>query len=115
MSHHLTATDADIERFFRFVEKLPNGCWFWNGARTRGKGNKMWYGSFKINGKTFKAHAFSCDVIGKKGKLPPGHERDHTCKFSLCVNFDHIEVVTRAVNNERRWAGRRKADLEVGA
>ena len=109
------ATQEDIDRFFKYVEKLPNGCWFWNGARTKGKGNRKWYGSFKIrvNGKrkTVKAHGFSSDVIAKRGSLPPGHERDHTCKFSLCVNFDHIEVVSKAVNLERRWAGRRKADV----
>lgn len=108
-------SQADIERFFKYVEKLPNGCWFWNGARTKGKGNKKWYGSFKIKvkgkRKTIKAHAYSCDVIAKRGPLPPGHERDHTCKFSLCVNHEHIEVVTKQVNGARRWEGRRKSGL----
>lgn len=35
----------DVKRFFRYVEKLPNGCWYWTGARSRGKGNRKWYGS----------------------------------------------------------------------
>jgi len=47
-------TQADIARFFKYVEKLPNGCWFWAGARSRGKGNKKWYGSFRLNGTTYR-------------------------------------------------------------
>ncbi len=115
----IQATDADIARFFKYVEKLPNGCWFWNGARSRGRGNRKWYGSFKIKikgkWKTVRAHAFSCHVLGKKPPLPPGYDRDHTCKFSLCVNDAHIEIVTKEVNNARRWRGRRKTELEACA
>lgn len=115
MTEDYQASQADIDRFFKYVEKLPNGCWFWNGARTKGKGNRKWYGSFKIkiNGKwkTVKAHAFSCHILGKEPPLLPNHDRDHLCKFSLCVNFEHVEIVTKQVNNERRWAGRRKQEI----
>lgn len=104
------ATPKEIERFFSFVDKLPNGCHFWGGARTRGKGNKKWYGSFRIkrNGKwrTVKAHAYACDVIGKRGPLPEGYDRDHICRFSLCVRLEHIEIVTKEVNGARRHAKR---------
>jgi hypothetical protein len=106
------ATQGDIDRFYKYVEKLPNGCHFWSGGRSRGKGNKKWYGSFKLNGKTIRAHVFACHVVGKKPPLKPGEERDHTCKFSLCVNDKHIEVVTKEVNNERRWAGKRKSEQQ---
>jgi hypothetical protein len=100
------ATQKDVDRFMRYVEKLPCGCWFWTGARSRGKGNKKWYGSFHVAGTTVRAHHFSCDVIGKV-TVPPGHHRDHTCQFSLCVNLDHIEIVTHAINQERKIARRR--------
>jgi hypothetical protein len=40
-------------------------------------------------------------------------ERDHVCKFSLCVNFDHVEVVTKEINGERRWEGKRKINCLV--
>jgi hypothetical protein len=100
----MSATQADIDRFMSYVDKLPNGCWFWTGARSRGKGNRKWYGSFWFNGKVIRALKFSCDEIGKKGPLNPGEHRDHTCVFSLCVNFDHVEYVTQAVNQERKIA-----------
>jgi len=62
----LYATEADIKRFMSKVDKLPNGCWFWTGGRSRGKGNRKWYGSFHLGKRTVRAHRFACDVIGKK-------------------------------------------------
>lgn len=106
----IEATQADIDRFFSYVEKLPNGCWFWTGARSRGKGNKKWYGSFRVGRRVVRAHAFASDVIAQRGPVPKGFQRDHTCKFSLCVCCEHIEVVPAAVNTARRWAGRRAND-----
>lgn len=100
----LQATEDDIKRFFKYVDKLPNGCWFWTGARSRGGGNRKWYGSFHLNGKVIRAHRFSAEVIGGKGPLPPGGHRDHECVFSLCVNPAHIEYVTREENQQRKMA-----------
>lgn len=97
----LSATPAEIKRFMGFVEILPNGCWFWTGARSRGKGNKKWYGSFKFKGKSIRAHRFSCEQI-KGVALPPDHHRDHLCRFSLCVNPEHVDVVHKDVNQARR-------------
>lgn len=95
----LLFTPGDIARFMSFVDVLPNGCWFWTGARSRGKGNKKWYGSFWLNGTAIRAHRFSHDcIVGKV--CPPGHHRDHTCVFSLCVCPDHVVAVTRVENNE---------------
>lgn len=94
-------TEQDVKRFMSKVDKLPNGCWFWTGARSRGKGNRKWYGSFRVGRHVVRAHRFSCEILG--GRLcPPEHHRDHTCMFSLCVNPDHIEVVHKVVNQERK-------------
>lgn len=90
-----------IERFMRHVKKLPNGCWEWTGAKSRGAGNVKWYGSFRFNGKVIRAHRFSAEVIA--GKIcPEGYHRDHTCNFSLCVNYEHIEIVTHEENERRK-------------
>lgn len=90
----------DIERFFCRVEILDSGCWYWFGARSRGRGNTKWYGSFRYGNTTVRAHRFICELVGKG--CPPGYERDHTCNFSLCVNPDHIEVIPCTVNQSRR-------------
>lgn len=106
----LTASEATVCRFMSFVEKLPCGCWFWNGARSRGKRNKKWYGSFHVSSEvgTVRAHRFAAEVLGRQ-PCPPGYHRDHTCQFSLCVNPGHLEVVTHTVNQERK-VSRRNSD-----
>ena len=90
----MNASSSDVARFMSFVEILPNGCWFWTGARSRGEG----YGSFKVGGTAVRAHRFSHDVIGGK-VLPSGWHRDHTCRFSLCVCPEHVE---NRVEKQRR-------------
>jgi len=97
----LRATQADIDRFMSYVDKLPCGCWFWTGGRSRGGGNRKWYGSFKLGRLTVRAHRFSSEVLGGQ-ECPPGHHRDHRCVFSLCVNPDCIEVITAEENQRRK-------------
>lgn len=99
-------TQADIDRFMSKVEKLPCGCWFWTGARSRGKGNLKWYGSFRVGRRVVRAHRFADEVIAGRGPLPPGMHRDHTCEFSLCVNPACTERVTHEENQFRKGYGR---------
>lgn len=103
MATKIQATQSDIDRFMNKVDKLPNGCWEWLGARSRGGGNKKWYGSFSVNCKVVRAHRFAADVLGDK-QCPDGYHRDHTCCNSLCVNPDHLEIVTAEENIARRWS-----------
>ena len=103
----IRATEKDVARFMSYVVKLPGGCWFWIGGRSKGKGNRMPYGTFNVGGKAVRAHRFASEVLGGQ-ECPPGHHRDHTCCFSLCVNPDCIEVVT-ADENQRRKVARRAA------
>lgn len=102
-------TEEDIGRFYSMVDRLLSGCWFWTGARSRGAGNRKWYGSFRVGGKTVRAHRFACEALAGV-ECPPGYHRDHTCGFSLCVNPDHLEVVTRD-ENQRRKTARRGEDV----
>lgn len=94
----MKATDEEIDKFMSFVDKLPNGCWYWTGARSRGKGNKKWYGSFRFRGKVIRAHRFSCDYIGEFKPLPLGQHRIHSCDFSMCVCPEHVSHGFRETN-----------------
>lgn len=106
----LQASEDDVRRFMRFVEVLPSGCWYWTGARSRGKGNRKWYGSFRLGRRTVRAHRFASEVLGGQ-ECPPGHDRDHRCEFSLCVNPECIEVVPKQVNHERKVERRSTREL----
>jgi hypothetical protein len=96
------ATVEEIERFFTYVDVLPNGCWFWAGGRSRGRGNVKFYGSFRWRARSIRAHRFAAEQIKGLPPLAPGYHRDHICCFSLCVNPDHLEIVTHEVNQTRK-------------
>jgi hypothetical protein len=99
-------TEDDKRRFMSYVMKHPCGCWIWIGGRSRGKGNKTWYGSFWIDGRTRRAHIVAAVMFGK-GHVP-GHHEDHLCNFTLCVAPDHVETVTQAVNQQRKMERQRE-------
>lgn len=111
----IAASEETIRRFMRYVVVLPSGCWFWRGARSKGSGNQMPYGSFWVPeiGMTVRAHRFSSEVLNGH-ECPPGHHRDHTCEFSLCVCPSHIEVVTHEENERRRQIRRLARMAQTG-
>ena len=93
--------ESDVARFMTFVERLDSGCWYWTGARSRGSGNRKWYGSFWVKGRIVRAHRFACEAL--RGVLcPRGCHRDHVCRFSMCVNPEHIEIVSHEENEDRK-------------
>ena len=102
------AAIASFETVLDRVQFCPlTGCWFWTGAVTRGSGNKAWYASISFPGSRaaglkggVRGGVWSCVVAGK---MVPGMHPDHKCKHTLCVNWDHLEVVPPRENALRRW------------
>ena len=104
----LERDEADVERFLSYVLPLLNGHWLWLGARSRGAGNRAWYGSFRTRRQgVVRAHRYASEVLGGQ-ECPAGHHRDHACCFSLCVRPEHLEVVTHAENQRRKMDRRAK-------
>ena len=68
----------------------PNACWNWKKPDLEG------YGSFNIQGKSYRAHRVSYQYFN--GKIPAGLVIDHLCKNKSCVNPDHLEAVTNMEN-----------------
>ena len=104
---------SDILRFSAKVIHVPpprgSGlilpCWIWTGAKSRGAGNKDWYGSFWFSGKVIRAHRFSAFAF--LGRLVArGNQWDHLCERSLCTCPWHLEEVSGSINSHRRWYGR---------
>jgi hypothetical protein len=69
-------------------------CWIWNMATLFG------YAYSRGNpGESRRVHRRNYER--RYGKIPAGLEPDHLCRQRACVNPEHVEVVTRAVNTRR--------------
>lgn len=100
---------ADIARFLSMCETVEGPDSYgvirthliWAGAKSRGRGNSAWYGSFKTQGKSVRAHKFyGVAVLGLRPR-PGIHHLDHFCPDSLCVSCLNLE--TEWVNLKLRW------------
>jgi hypothetical protein len=96
------------ERFLNSVAKSED-CWTWTGSVDR-----YGYGKFYFRGRYIGAHRFSYTLF--VGPLPTGVPIDHTCHdrdcelgvdcmHRRCVNPNHLEASSVALNTQRGRAG----------
>lgn len=85
-----------IDRFAEKIALTDTGCIEWI-AGTNGVG----YGSFHprpLWGDNPKVYAHRWSYEHLVGPIPEGLHLDHLCRNPLCVNPEHLEPVTVAVN-----------------
>ena len=82
-----------IFRLMSRVIKKRNGCWVWQGASAAG------YGVIWNAGGCHGVHRVSYEI--HVGPIPRGLVIDHLCRVPLCVNPDHMEIVTYKINTAR--------------
>lgn len=82
------------DRIARHIVVVPSGCWIWTGTR-------VWngYGRIQVGNKCQFAHRVSYETF--VGPIPAGRELDHLCRERGCVNWRHLEPVTRRENQRR--------------
>lgn len=96
----------------RFEAKVIKdaGCWLWIGAKQSGG-----YGRFMVcsDPRTLiLAHRYSYELA--RGPIPDGLTLDHLCRNTSCVNPEHLEPVTRAVNAQRGSRNAVKTHCDYG-
>ncbi len=98
-------TQADKDRFFKYVYKSPDsGCWLWLAYINYKGHGQFWIkdSRYKNKGKMEYAHRIS--YIIHNGPIPLGKVIDHVhgkCKNKHCVNPDHLEAVSSIENTYR--------------
>lgn len=83
----------------RFWDKIAvneeTGCWEWKASRNRGG-----YGQFSFRALTKTQYAHRIAYLALVGEINKP-QLDHLCRVRHCVNPDHLEPVTNAVNQQR--------------
>jgi hypothetical protein len=90
----------------RYIINPDTGCWVWQRNQSHG------YGILSVDGVHQMAHRYYYEST--VGPIPSGMQIDHLCRNTLCVNPDHMEVVTNAENG-RRGAGAKLTWDDVAA
>lgn len=90
---------SELDRFrAKYVVDASTGCWNWTAATA----GQYRYGVFYFDGRQGYAHRFAW--LRFKGAIPDGHQVDHLCRNTLCVNPEHLEAVSPRTNTLRSTA-----------
>jgi hypothetical protein len=89
---------------------LDTPCHIWTGP-TSGDGRGGGYARMNLDGGTVAVHitAWVCE----HGPIPPRKQLDHRCRRRLCVNEEHLEMVTHKKNQRRRDEAQREEMREA--
>ena len=84
---------VELDRFWAKISPATDGsgCLLWTGC-TGGQG----YGWFRLSGRAQPAHRVAYEHFVET--IPDGLTLDHLCRNRLCVNWLHVEPVTRGEN-----------------
>lgn len=90
-----TIRQWDELKFWQKVKVLENGCWEWQGSKSKG------YGQFHLfpspeKGSTGRAHVLAYEKY--VGPVPDGLELHHECENRSCINPLHLKPVTHETN-----------------
>ena len=90
LSNECMLTQQDFDRFQAKIA-FSDECWLWTASKTHAG-----YGRFRLPMRTISAHRVSYEWF--KGPIPIDKQIDHLCRVRLCVNPEHLELVTNQVN-----------------
>ena len=90
-----------IQKQFRGFEinGVPSPCHIWQGPDS-GTGRGGGYPRMSLDGQTVAVHIVA--FTNKNGFVPGKKQIDHMCNNRMCVNEDHLQMVTHKKNQKLR-------------
>lgn len=115
LEKRMDALDQSSDRRIKILTKIMSRvsvdehceCWIWQGP-TSGSGRGGGYGRMCLDGQTVAVHRVMATLF--MGYIPGKKQVDHKCRNRLCVNPDHLEIVTHKENQRRRDAEREEQE-----
>jgi hypothetical protein len=89
------------------IDGKPSPCHIWQGSDS-GSGRGGGYPRMSLDGQTVAVHIVR--FTNHHGYVPGKKQIDHLCNNRMCVNQDHLEMVTHKENQRRRV--KRKQELK---
>lgn len=80
--------------------KLGTPCHLWQGPDSGKLGRGAGYPRMSLDGQTVAVHLVLW--TNEHGYIPGRKTLDHVCRNRLCINLDHLEMVTMKENARRR-------------
>lgn len=87
----LPENPTSIDRFRFFF----GPCWLYEGCKS-----ERGYGRFTYEGRNWSAHRFAWIVLEGRS-IAEGEQLDHLCRVPSCVNPNHLQAVSPAINMRR--------------
>lgn len=106
----MSADRKDVVRRLKAysVKDTKTRCRNWTAGKKNG------YARIKVGGKDWYAHRMVYEMY--VGEIPSGMTIHHTCANSICVNVNHLQMVTQSENiaemRERQYYLKRIEQLE---
>lgn len=86
----------------KFVRRGPDDCWIWHGSATLDGYGLVGVPPYRGPKRAGNLYAHRLIYEAEVGPIPDGHEVDHLCFNTRCVNPAHLEPVTPDENRRRR-------------
>lgn len=87
----LALTESQIDGFWARVDKTET-CWNWTRGTTKG------YAHLRVNNKMVYGHRLAYQLT--HGIITREQKVDHMCHNTVCVNPEHLRIVTSKQNSE---------------